>query len=360
MNEILKRCARRRTPATRAVLLLPVALLALALPVPADARGKEPPPDLVAALDATGDAETARRAAETLLAEYKNHPRSGDAAEILGHYYYARGEYVTAARQFERAAGAVAPGPGLTRRQCLRGRAFLGAREGGLAARVFEGVLKQDPRSSEAQLGLADAMALQGKAERAADIYRDIAAHGTADAYTPLALAQLMWVADALGRPADARAAAATLARDYPQSSEAAAARDRLRREAPRDEPAPSPAAPARAPRKDRAPAKTPPRAPAEPRGTTTAPAAPPADTAITSGRFTLQLGAFGDRENARELASHLEAWGLAGVRIEEETRGGRVYFRVRAGDYPDREAATAAGIRLNAEHGVSFRIVEP
>ena len=194
------------------------------------------------------------------------------------------------------------------------------------------------------------------------EIYRDIAGQA-ADPLTPLALAQLMRVADALGRSADARAAAAALAREYPQSSEAAAARERLRRETPAGEPPPRPAP---AGRKDGAPAKTPPPTTAAPRaGTAVVPAkpAPPSpgvDSTTARGRFTLQLGAFGDRENARELASRLEAWGLAGVRIEEETRGGRVYFRVRAGDYPDREAATAAGTRLNAEHGVSFRVVEP
>jgi Tfp pilus assembly protein PilF len=357
MNAIPPASRRPKTGAGIFLRLVMPLLVPLLVAAPATARSKEPPPELLAALDATGDAETARRAAETLLAEYKSHPRSGDAAEILGHYYYARGEYVTAARQFERAAAEAAGAPVRSRRQCLRGRALLGAGEGGLAARVFEGLLKQDPGSSEARLGLADALVLQGKTERAADIYGDIVSRGAADPATPLALAQLMRTADTLGRHADARAAAAALAADFPQSSEAAAARDRLRRERSSDEPAPRrPPPPGRSGSVTATPA---PRSGPESATTKAEPRPGTADSAATAGRFSLQLGAFGDRANARELAARLEAWGLAGVRIEEEKRGGRVYFRVRGGDFADTTVAAAAGTRLKDEHGVSYRVVE-
>jgi len=158
------------------------------------------------------------------------------------HYYYARGEYLTAARQFERARrrGGARP-EGDPAAVPARPRAPRRPR-GGLADACSRECSSRIPvRRGAARARRA--MALQGKAERAAAIYREIAEHGTADPLTPLWRSpSSMRVADALGRPADARSAAATLAREYPQSSEAAAARERLRHETPAAEPAPRPA----------------------------------------------------------------------------------------------------------------------
>ncbi len=312
------------------------------------ALGKEPLAELVAALDSP-NAEAARRAAETILADYRTVPEVGEAAELLGHYHYARGEYLTAAKQFERAAAAAPSESERTARQLLRGRALLGAREGSLAARVYESVLKGDPTSAEARLGLADALFLDGKAERAADIYRELSADGPDEPLTPLALAQLVRASDQLGRPADARAAARKLATEYPHSSEAAVARDRLRREAEATQVAPGSG--------DRGGAA--PGAERSPPGVSAVASAPSSAADSSSGRYSLQLGAFGEEANAQELRLRLEQWGITAVRIEEERRGERLYYRVRAGYYPDAQAAEDAGSSLRDAHGLSYRVVE-
>ncbi len=318
--------------------------------VPAAVEADEPPPALLAALDGV-DVDQVRQAAETLLADYSKHPRAADAAEIMGDLHYARGEYLTAAKNYEHAAERSTDDPARARRKLLRGRALLGAGEGGLAARVFEDVLKSAPASSEAKLGLADALMLQGRTERAVAGYSDIAERGVRDPLAPIALAQLIRANDALGRHDEARSAARRLAAEYPQSSEAAGARDRLRRDQATKDVAPG--------RSD-APTRSGSPAGNEARPGTPAPSsAAPADSTPTGTRYSLQLGAFGNRENAQDLASRLEQWGMTDVRIEEEQRGDRTFLRVRAGDFADPATAEETGMRLRDAHGLSFRVVE-
>jgi peptidoglycan lytic transglycosylase len=58
-----------------------------------------------------------------------------------------------------------------------------------------------------------------------------------------------------------------------------------------------------------------------------------------SSRKFTVQVGAFGDRDKAENIKAELEE-GWFGVKISETTSGGRTLYRVRVGNYRDREAA--------------------
>lgn len=75
-------------------------------------------------------------------------------------------------------------------------------------------------------------------------------------------------------------------------------------------------------------------------------PAPPPAAAASV---VTLQIGAFGDRNNAERLAERI---GGADAWVEQGHAGGQVVYRVFYGRWPDRNAADAARSRL-ADWGV-------
>ena len=46
-------------------------------------------------------------------------------------------------------------------------------------------------------------------------------------------------------------------------------------------------------------------------------------------------------------------------MRVEEELRGSRRFYRVRCGAYPDPGSAEAAGEELKSKHGLTYRVVE-
>ncbi len=73
-------------------------------------------------------------------------------------------------------------------------------------------------------------------------------------------------------------------------------------------------------------------------------PAPPP------TGGFEIQVGAFGDRGAAAQLAGELRAGGFSVHVLEEDgTRG--VRFRVRVGPVPSREEAKRLASKLQSEH---------
>jgi len=341
-----------------------VILAACALPLAGsltDARStaaaaKEPPAALLAALDHEMDGEAVVRAAEALLEDYGDHPRAAEAAELLADYRYALGEYQAAARHYATAA-TLSSGPGRVHRLLSRGRALLGAGDSPAASTVFEEVLTLVPASSQARLGLADAALLAGETKRAVTLYSDLLDQSPADPVTPIALAQRFRALDELGRTDEALADARRLVDAYPRSSEAAALRDRLRREkreraasaadeAPPGQKGPATSAPgSRVPVVDAPAARTAGDAPAQ------------AKDLPERGGYSLQLGAFGNEGNAQDLARQLEQLRMPDVRIEKERRGGRIFYRVRCGSYLDPEAAEADGQRLG-EHGLRYQVV--
>ena len=75
-------------------------------------------------------------------------------------------------------------------------------------------------------------------------------------------------------------------------------------------------------------------------------------------GRFWVQVGAFGVRENADKLAETLRGAGFS-VEIISQQSTRTLLHHVRVGGYPTREAAQSAGEKLKESFGLEFRLVE-
>jgi cell division septation protein DedD len=104
------------------------------------------------------------------------------------------------------------------------------------------------------------------------------------------------------------------------------------------------------------APAQT--AAPSEPAASAPVPESPPrrADPPMASGDWAIQLGSFGEEENARRLAERVAGFGFE-PRISDYRAGGRTMYRVRVGPHPTRAAAEAAASSLSA-HGFVAQVV--
>lgn len=79
---------------------------------------------------------------------------------------------------------------------------------------------------------------------------------------------------------------------------------------------------------------------------------------APVGGRFWVQVGAFGVRENADKLAEKLRGAGFS-VEIFTIQSTKTLLHHVRVGGYPTREAARATGEKLKESSGLEFRLVE-
>ena len=106
---------------------------------------------------------------------------------------------------------------------------------------------------------------------------------------------------------------------------------------------APPPSAPAATTPERRAPAVA-------------APAPRPGATPVAGGDWVVQLGSFGDEDNARRLAQRASTFGYkAGV--SSHRSGGRTMYRVRVGPFETRGQADATASALTA-HGLSGQVV--
>ena len=76
----------------------------------------------------------------------------------------------------------------------------------------------------------------------------------------------------------------------------------------------------------------------------------PSGRSSITSG-YTLQFGAFSERENAIRLADGLRGI-VPDVRLERVEREGRTLYRVRAGSFASKAEAEHASGRIQKETG--------
>ncbi|HEX5047000.1 MAG TPA: SPOR domain-containing protein [Gammaproteobacteria bacterium] len=86
-----------------------------------------------------------------------------------------------------------------------------------------------------------------------------------------------------------------------------------------------------------------------------------PAATASTArppakGGWTVQLGSFGDEDNARKLAQRASTYGYKAT-VSAHKSGGRVMYRVRVGSYDNRAEAGATASGLSA-HGITAQVV--
>lgn len=100
-----------------------------------------------------------------------------------------------------------------------------------------------------------------------------------------------------------------------------------------------------------------PPSASSGPAARPTAPAAEtPAPAVVASGDWTVQLGSFGDAENAERLAERVRVLGFE-AEVSTFRAGGRLMRRVRVGPQPTRERAEAVASALGA-HGFVAQVV--
>jgi cell division septation protein DedD len=74
-------------------------------------------------------------------------------------------------------------------------------------------------------------------------------------------------------------------------------------------------------------------------------------------GAWFVQVGAFGNQENARKLAAKLEQAGY-GIALVPKTTNGKELLQVRVGGYPDRDACSAAADELKAKYNLSVALV--
>jgi tetratricopeptide (TPR) repeat protein len=72
---------------------------------------------------------------------------------------------------------------------------------------------------------------------------------------------------------------------------------------------------------------------------------------------YTLQFGAFSNRENAHAFISDLDSM-IDGLHIEVAETGGSVWYRVRAGRYVSREEAEEAALRVMERTGYSSKVL--
>lgn len=75
-----------------------------------------------------------------------------------------------------------------------------------------------------------------------------------------------------------------------------------------------------------------------------------------STGMWAVQLGSFGNKENADQLAADLKKLGFAAFRSQLHTNSGEL-FRVRVGPQKDRESAEAVAVQL-AKAGQKGQVV--
>jgi DedD protein len=74
------------------------------------------------------------------------------------------------------------------------------------------------------------------------------------------------------------------------------------------------------------------------------------------AGGWVVQLGSFGEEENARRLAQRIGTYGYK-PEVSNHRAGGRVMYRVRLGAYASRAQADATASSL-AAHGFVAQVV--
>jgi DedD protein len=87
-----------------------------------------------------------------------------------------------------------------------------------------------------------------------------------------------------------------------------------------------------------------------------TAPAARPTATPAAKGDWVVQLGSFGDEDNARRLAQRASTFGYK-AGISSHRSGSRTMYRVRVGPFESRGQADATASALTA-HGLAGQVV--
>lgn len=72
-------------------------------------------------------------------------------------------------------------------------------------------------------------------------------------------------------------------------------------------------------------------------------------------GRYTVQVGAFSQEDNARRVKDKLVQAGFRGAKVTRAERGGKVLSVVHAGNFQHKEAAEEALRTVKQEFPASF-----
>lgn len=274
---------------------------------------------------ATPDAALCFQADTRILDDFKGHPRAVDAALRAGQYLYATGEYERAAGLFhDLTQGKNARGR--TEGALWLGQTLLALGEVGPAREEFRVAAASQELEAAARLGEGDTYRAESKLRDALERY-ETAASSKDSPWRAAALFKCALAARDLDELEEARRYAGELRGEYPGSAEAAMALALLPR------PAVVEAQPASA------------------------------DTADASGAaaggtfFSVQVGAFSERENAARLHQEIGGRGFPDARIVPDARGDRVLYSVRFGRYASEEAAREAGREFAGPAGLSFQI---
>lgn len=234
-------------------------------------------------------------------------PRArAQAALLLGHLYYARGEYRRAADAYARAAARFDPGHKDEARY-WGGLSWLALGDPVQARAALEPVAANGPRRAEAMLAMALAWEQSGRSDKALETLERLLEGDPGEA-GPAALERLAALERANGRPEAAERARNRLLRDDPGSIEAALA-------------------------------------------------ATPPEGAPTGGPAAVEVGSFGSARRARTLATAARGAGFSSARVIERPDGSRAVYVVVIGVYAHPDEARDAGARAARALGVSYRL---
>ncbi len=265
------------------------------------------------------DATTADR----LLDEYlKNYPRAVHrraATLALARSRFAQGDY----REAENLLSIFSPGverDPLGREGLIwRGLSQMGRGDAAGALQLFQSAKPDLDGSSYEEayyFGAAEAALRAGRPREAMDALKVILARHPRGDYAPQALYAMGVSLETMGRAADAAAVFRQVSQRFPDSYEAARARDRGIRSA-----------------------------------------ATQTLGLPIGGGYSIQVGAFSRRDLAEALAKDLRLSGVGDVQVLEGKETPAIY-RVRAGAFVTRDEARALGERLRRERGFSYNVV--
>jgi len=234
-----------------------------------------------------------------------------EAALLLGHLHFARGEYREAAAAFSRAAARLDPSRKPEARYWL-GLSWLGLGEPTQArAALEEAAQSSRVRRVDALLGVAQAWELAQRPERAHEVLSPLLDGGLGES-GPAVLERSGALAERFNHQEQARKARERLLRDYPRSIEAASARLTLAASAQRP----------------------------------------------TLGTVAVVIGQFVDRGRARSLASEARRAGFPNAQVITRGQGLSAIHIVRLGAYTSMKEARQAGDQATRAMGVAYQVV--
>ncbi len=273
-----------------------------------------------AAADAAGELEAllATTPAESLVAPLRHFEASrsraaegAEAALVLGHLHFARGEYREAASAFARAAARLDPARKPEARYWV-GLAWLGLGEPAQARAALEEVARTSTaRRLDAILGNAQAWEIAQRPERAFDALVPLLQEKLGET-GPAVLERGGALAERLNHAEPARRARERLLSEYPRSIEAASARLTLAASAQRPGP----------------------------------------------GGVAIVIGTFADQARARALASEARRAGFPQAQVITRGEGLAALHVVRLGIYSSGHEARAAADQATRALGVACAIV--